>query len=155
MFSNPTKKRCQTQIPRQKVELINPVRLGTEQSPPFFSFLPNSPTRNPCRRFFFLAQRRRPDAAAPSSTSSPAPPLIVAYSATILSFSRPHGPSPGEIRRGTTGSASVRRGTTGSASIRRYTTGSSYVRSRQQLLRPVSTWSLVRSLHCKICSMYM
>lgn len=85
MFSNPTKKRCQTQIPRQKVELINPVRLGTEQSPPFFSFLPNSPTRNPCRRFFFLAQRRRPDAAAPSSTSSPAPPLIVAYSAAIPS----------------------------------------------------------------------
>nr|XP_045085329.1 uncharacterized protein C6orf132-like isoform X3 [Aegilops tauschii subsp. strangulata] len=85
-FSNPTRKRCQTQIPRQKVELlIDPVRLGTEQSPPFFSFLPNSPTRNPCRRFFFLAQRGRPDAAAPSSTSSPAPPLIVAYSAAIPS----------------------------------------------------------------------
>uniref|UniRef100_A0A453MK07 Uncharacterized protein n=1 Tax=Aegilops tauschii subsp. strangulata TaxID=200361 RepID=A0A453MK07_AEGTS len=61
---------------------------------------------------------------------------------TILSFSRPHGPSPGEVRRGTTGSASVRRGTTGSASVRRCTTGSSYVRSCQQLLRPVSTWSL-------------
>ncbi|XP_044354717.1 uncharacterized protein [Triticum aestivum] len=84
-FSNLTRKRCQTQIPREKVELIDPVRLGTEQSPPFFSFLPNSPTRNPWRRFFFLAQRRRPDAAAPSSTSSPAPPLIVAYSAAIPS----------------------------------------------------------------------